>query len=61
LNKIVQDPKSEIRKMKEITNGGNPGDEKPGKEIRNYSCKYHQQNTRDRRLNLRSRRYHRRY
>jgi hypothetical protein len=35
--------------------------EKPGKEVRNYICKHCQQNTRDRRENLRCRRYLRRY
>jgi hypothetical protein len=39
-------------KNKEITNGCNPGDRKPRKENRNYRCKCHQQNTRDRRENL---------
>jgi hypothetical protein len=38
-------------------NGGKPGNGKPRKEVRNYRCKYHQQNKRDIRENLRCRRY----
>jgi hypothetical protein len=63
LNKVVQDLKGEvesIKKKKKNTNGGKPGCGKPRKEVRNYRSKYHQQNTRDRRENLRYRRYHRR-
>ena len=48
-----------MRNNKEITKGDNPGDRKPRKEIRSHRCKHHQQNTRDRRENLRCRRFHR--
>ena len=44
---------------KEITKGDNPGVRKPRKEIRSHRCKHHKQNTRDRRENLRCRRFHR--
>jgi hypothetical protein len=40
-------------------NRGNPGDGKPRKANRNYILKYHQHSTRDRRENLRYRRYDR--
>jgi hypothetical protein len=46
---------------KEITKGDNPGDRKPTKVIRSRRCKHHKQNTRDRRENLRWRRYHRKH
>jgi hypothetical protein len=49
------------RNNKEITKGDNPGIRKPKKEIRSHRCKHHQQNKRDRRENLRGRRYHRKY
>jgi hypothetical protein len=49
------------RNNKEITNRGNCRDGKPRKEVRSYRCKNHQQNIRDRRANLRCRRYQRRY
>jgi hypothetical protein len=49
------------RNNKEIAKGDNPGDRKPWKEIRSHTCKHHQQNTRDRRENLRCRRYHRKH
>ena len=45
-------PKNGDRKIKKkITNA------KSRKEIRNYRCKHHQQNTQDKRENLRQRRY----
>ena len=44
---------------KEITNGGNSGDGKSTKQNMNYRCKYHFQNTRDRRKKLKHRRYYR--
>ena len=47
------------RKTKEITKGDNSGDRKPKKKIRGHRSKHHQQNTKDRRENLRRRRYHR--
>jgi hypothetical protein len=50
------------RNNKEITiKGENPGVRKPRKEISSHRCKHHQQNTRDRRQNLRCRRYHRKH
>jgi hypothetical protein len=51
--------KSRNRNNKEITKGDNPGVRKPRKKIRGHRCKHHQQNTGDRRENLRCRRYHR--
>ena len=60
LNKVVQDLKGEVESIKKNTNRGKPGCGKPRKEVRNYRSKYHQHNTRDRRENLRCRRYHRR-
>ena len=56
LNKNIQDLKQEIETIKKITKGDNPGDRNPRKEIRSHRCKHHQQNTRDRRENLRCRR-----
>jgi hypothetical protein len=53
LNKNIQDLKMEIEKV----NKSHPGDRKPRKEIRSHRCKHHQQNTSDRRENLRCRRY----
>jgi hypothetical protein len=58
LSKTTQDLKMEIETKKEITKRDNPGNRKPRKEIRCHRCKHHQQNTRDRRENLRGRRYH---
>jgi hypothetical protein len=51
--------KSGNRNKKEIMKRDNPGVRKPRKEIRSHRCKHHQQNARDRRENLRCRRYHR--
>ena len=47
------------RNNNEITKEDNSGDTKPKKEIRNIRFEHHQQNTRDRRENLRCRRFHR--
>ena len=58
LNKMVQELKTEIR---ENTKGGNTEDRQLRKDIRSYRCKYYQQNKRDKRENLRLRRYHRKY
>jgi hypothetical protein len=58
MNKTFQDLNMEIKK---ITNGDKPGLRKPRKEIRSHRYKHHQQNTRDRRETLRSRRYHRKH
>ena len=41
---------------KEFTKGDNSGERKARKVIRSHRCKHHQQNTRDRRKNLRCRR-----
>ena len=49
------------RNNKEITKGENPGDRKTRKEIRSHRRKHHQQNIRNRRENLRCRRYHRKH
>ena len=50
----------EIETMKE-TKGDNPEDRNPRKEFRSHGCKHYQQSTKDRRENLRCRRYHRKY
>jgi hypothetical protein len=60
LNKTIQDLKMEIEIFKKNTKGDNPRDGKPRKESRSDKCKHHQQNTRNRKENLRCRRYHRR-
>ena len=52
INKKCSKPGNGYRINKENTNVGNPGDEKPRKENRNYRHKHHQQNTRDGRENL---------
>ena len=49
------------RKNKEITKGNKTGDRKPREETMSHRCKHHQQNTIDRRENLRKRRYHRKH
>jgi hypothetical protein len=51
----------EVEKNKEITKGDNFGDRKTRKEVMSYRCEHHQEITRDRRENLRGRRYHRKY
>ena len=61
LNKTIQDLKNESINNKEITKGDNSVDRKPRKEIRNHRCKHQEQNTRDRRENLRCRRFHRKH
>ena len=53
--------KNRNRINEEITKGDNTGDIKPRKENSSHSCKHHQQNTRDKRENLRYRRYHRKH
>jgi hypothetical protein len=60
-NKNFQDLKNETRNNKESTKGDNPRIRKPRKKIKSHRCKPHQQNTRDRRKNLRCRRYHRKH
>jgi hypothetical protein len=57
LNKTIQDLKMEV----EITMERHSGNRKPRKEVRSHRCKHNQQNTRDRRENLRCRRYHRKH
>jgi len=56
--KQVNELKMEIETIKN-TKGDNPGYRKPKEETRSLRYKHHQQNTRDRRENLRSRRFHR--
>jgi hypothetical protein len=53
--------KNGSRNKKEITRGDYTGDRKPRNEIRSHTCMYHQQNPRDRKENLRCRRYHRKH
>jgi hypothetical protein len=50
VNQAVLDLKCGSRNNKENTNGGKLGNGKPREEVRNYRYKYHQQNTRDRRI-----------
>ena len=59
LNKTIQDLKIGSRNNEENPKGDNTGQRKPRKEIRNHNCENQQQNTRDRRENLRCRRFHR--
>jgi hypothetical protein len=61
MNQTIQDLKNRNINNKEITKGDNPAVRKPMKEIRSHTCKHHQQNTRDRRENIRYRRYHRKH
>ena len=49
------------RNKKEITKEDNPVDRTPTKEIMVHKGKHHQQNTRDRKQNLRCRRYQRKH
>jgi hypothetical protein len=50
LNKNHPRLKVEVETIKNPTNGGKPGNGKPGKEVKNIRCKYHQQNTGDGRI-----------
>jgi hypothetical protein len=61
LNKAIQGLKNINRNNKEITNRDKPGDTKPRKEIRSHGYKHYQQNIRDRRGNIRNKRYHRKH
>jgi hypothetical protein len=61
LNKTIKNLKMEKKNNKEITKVDNPGDRKPRKEIGSHRCKHHRQKKRDRRENLRCRRYHRKH
>jgi hypothetical protein len=53
--------KNGSRNNKKITKGDSSGDRKLSKEVKSHRCKHHQHNTRDRRENLRCRRYHRKH
>ena len=53
MNKAIQDLKVEVETIKKTQMGANLEMEKLKKEVRNYRCKYCQQNTSDRRENLR--------
>ena len=53
--------KNGSRNNTEITKEDNPGNRKSRKEDRSYRYKHHQKNTRDRRENIRCRRYHRKH
>jgi hypothetical protein len=53
--------KNGSRNNKKIIKGDKSRDRKPTKEVRSHRCKHHQQNTRDRRENLRCKRYHRKH
>jgi hypothetical protein len=59
LIKTIQDLKIEEETIKKSQRETTYVDRKPRKEIRNHRCKHHQQNTKDRRENLRCRRFHR--
>jgi hypothetical protein len=48
-------------KQKKKSGAKNKNRTKQNKEVRSHRCKHHQQNTRDRRENLRCRRYHRKH
>jgi hypothetical protein len=54
-------PRSKKGNNKETIKRDNPGVRKPRKEIRSHRCKHHQQNTKDKRENLRCRRYLRKH
>ncbi|WP_330949809.1 hypothetical protein [Streptococcus anginosus] len=58
-NQTVEGIKNGNRSNQERTHGNNPGYRKPKEETRSCRYKLHQQNTRDGRENLRSRRFHR--
>jgi hypothetical protein len=60
-NKNHPGSKNGNRSNKDITKGENLRDGKPRKESGSHRCKHHQKNTRDRRENLRCRRYHRKH
>jgi hypothetical protein len=53
----IEDLKMEIETIKESQREITLELEKPRKEIRSHRCKHHQQNTRDRRENIRYSRY----
>jgi prefoldin subunit 5 len=61
LNKTIKDLKMEIETIKKSQRETTLEIEKTKKEIRSHRCKHHQYNTRDRRENLRGRRYHRKH
>jgi hypothetical protein len=49
------------RNNKEITKRDYSGDRKPRREVRSHRCKHHKQKTKDKRENLRCRRFHRKH
>jgi predicted nucleic acid-binding Zn-ribbon protein len=61
LNKTIQGLKMEIDTIKESQTETTLEIENLGKKIRSHGCKHYQQNTRDRRQNLRCRRCHRKH
>ena len=61
LREVTKPSKNGSRNNKEITNGDNPGDRKPRKEIRSHKCKHYQQNATDGREKIRCRRFHRKH
>jgi hypothetical protein len=61
LNTTIQNLKIELETIKKSKKGDNPGDRKPRKKIGSHRCKHQKQDTRDRRKNLRCRRYHRKH
>jgi hypothetical protein len=61
-NKTIQDLKVEVETIKKSQREtDNPGVRKLRNEIRSHRCKHHLENTRDRRENLRCKRYHRKH
>jgi hypothetical protein len=61
LNKVVQDLKVEVETIKKTQMEATHVIEKSRKEINNYRCKHHKQNTRHRRESFKFRRCLRRY
>jgi hypothetical protein len=59
MNKTILDLKREVDTIKKTQSEGNARDRNPRKEIWNHRCENQQQNTRDRRVNLRCKRFHR--
>ena len=52
LNKLIQDLKVEVNTIKKTQMEANLAMKTTRKEVRNYRCKYYQQDIRDRRGNL---------
>jgi DNA anti-recombination protein RmuC len=61
MNKTIQDLKMEIETIKKSQKETALELENLGNRFMSHRCKHHQQNTRDRRENLRCRRYHRKH